>query len=431
MQAEVTRKELTKVTIAAGIGGIVEYYDFFIASFAAASVWPQIFFPNLSSSVGVAFSILAFGLVYFTRPVGAYVFGHMGDKVGRKRTLIFTLFAMGVGLLGIALTPSYTAIGWSAIALLIIFRLLFGMGLGGEYGGAVSWITEFASKSKRRSFWNLWATPVPIGLLFASLTFSYLSSSMGANFATYGWRIPFGIGAVLVVVGLLIRYKVSESPVFKSIVERKAIETAPASTVLRRFLKTIILLTLAWTFMTTLTSAVVVPFSISYLATIGVSSSTANYYVTCAVTLGIFLMLIGFAVSERLGRRKTMILGAMWGLLASIAFFPLLNTLNPGLIILADTLLFGCTVFTIGAQNSLFAESFPTKFRYSGSGLSFQFGTLISGIIIVGIIPEIILRTGGIESSWPYVSLVGGLVAATSMIALIFVRETKNVAISD
>src|SRR5208283_2956416 len=209
----------------------------------------------------------------------------------------------------------------------------------------------------------------------------------------------------------------------------KAIDKAPASTVLRLYLKTIILLALAWTFMTTLTSAVVVPFSVSYLGTIGVPPQAANLDVTYAVAFGIFIMLLGFVVSERIGRKKTMILGAIWGLLASIAFFPLLNTLNPVMIVLADTLLFGCTVFTIGAQNTLFAESFPTKFRYSGTGLSFQFGTLISGLVIVGVIPAIILRTGGVGNSWPYVSLVGALVATTSLVALFLVRETKNVVV--
>ena len=222
MQIEVSRRELTKVTIAAGIGGVVEYYDFFIASFAAASIWPLIFFSDLGPGAAVAFSILTFGLVYITRPIGAYVFGHVGDRVGRKRTLIYTLFAMGLGLLGIALTPDYSSIGWSAIALLVFFRLLFGIGLGGEYGGAVSWITEFASRSRWRAFWNMWATPVPIGLLFASLEPSRIwASSMGGDFISYGWRILFAIGGVLVIVGLLIRYTVSESPAFREIVERK------------------------------------------------------------------------------------------------------------------------------------------------------------------------------------------------------------------
>ena len=232
---------------------------------------------------------------------------------------------------------------------------------------------------------------------------------MNGNFITFGWRIPFGIGAVLVVVGLLIRYKVSESPAFEKILEKKMVERAPASTVLRLYLKKIVVLTLAWTFMTTLTSAVMVPFSISYLGTIGISSQIANQYVTYAVILGVFIMLLGFLVSEKLGRKKTMTISALWGIVASVAFFPLLNTLNPVMIVLADALLFGCTVFCIGAQNTLFAESFPTRFRYSGSGLSFQLGTLISGVIIVGIIPTVILRTGGVINSWPYISLIGAV----------------------
>ncbi len=430
-QSQIPRRELTKVTIAAGLGGIVEYYDFFIASFAAASVWPRVFFPSLGAGAAVAFSIVTFGLVYFTRPVGAYVFGHIGDRLGRRNTLIYTLLVMGVGLFGIAIIPGYASIGWTSVAFLVLFRLLFGLGLGGEFGGAVAWITEFASKSRWRSFWNLWATPVPLGLLLASLSFAYLAASLKGDFITYGWRIPFAIGGILVVIGILVRFKVSESPIFKTLLEKKAVERAPASAVLKLYWKRILLLAIAWTFMTTLVSAVEVPFSVSYLGSLGISTAFANLSVTYSVVFGIFTFLVGFAVSERLGRRRTMMIGAIWALIASIAFFPLLNTRNLALIVLADMILFGPTVFTIGAQNTLFAESFPTRFRYSGSGLSYQFGTFISGVVVVGIIPSIILGSGGVSNSWPYVALVAALVVIASLVAISLSRETKGIDLTN
>jgi len=426
-----TEREVLKAATAAGFGGLIEYFDFFIASFAAATVWPQVYFSGASAAIAASLSFVTFGVVYFTRPVGAYIFGHVGDRLGRRNTLVYTLLTMGIGLFGIGVTPPYATMGDASIVLLIIFRLLFGLGLGGEFGGAVALVTEFASKSKWRSFWNLWATPIPIGLLLASLSFSALAAWLKADFITYGWRIPFIVGAGLVIVGLLLRYKVQESPLFKGLAEKKATERAPASQVLKIYWKRIMLLALAWTFMSTMVSSVQVPYSVNYLVGQSISREFATLAITYANIFGIFAMLLGFYLGDKLGRQRAMIFSVLWALVAAIVFFPLINTLNPALIVLGELLLFGPTVCNVGPVNALFAESFPTKYRYSGSGLAYQMGTLISGIVAAIIIPIVVIGTGGVKNSSPYVAIVAVAVVLISLIATLFVKETKDVQLTD
>ncbi len=424
------KNALAKVTLAAGFGGFVEYFDFFIASFAAASVWPAVFFSGIhNASLASALSFASFGVVFLARPIGAFIFGQVADKTGRRNTLILTMLAMGIGLLGIGLAPPYASIGVTSILLLFIFRLLFGIGIGGEFGGAVSWITESSESSKWRPFWNLWATPVPLGLLAASLSFAALASFYKASFVTVGWRIPFIFGAALVVIGVLIRYKVAESPFMQDLIEKKAVEKSPAAQTLKLYWRKVILLAVAIGFMITLVSAIEVPFSVKYLATKGLPPVFLTYATSISFAFGIFTLMLGFVLGSRLGRRNMLLVGASWALISVIIFFPLVNTMNHGLVILADMMLFGPTVFTIASQNTLFAESFPTKYRASGSGLAYTFGGLIAGLITVFVLPTIIVLSGGLLNSWPYVETVGIIVVLASIVALIFVRETRHAKI--
>ena len=429
--SEIKQKELVKVTLASGMGGFIEYYAFFIASFASASIWPKLFFSQVPDVLATALSIASFGVVFLVRPIGAAIFGRVADRTGRRNTLLLTMLLMGVGLLGIALLPSSSSIGVLAIILLFLFRLLFGIGIGGEFGGAVSWISEFSSNTKWRPFWDMWATPVPFGLLFASLSFAALASVYKANFATFGWRIPFFVGTVLVIVGVILRLAVQESPIIKEIIEKKKVDRRPAYDALKLYGRTIALLTFSVAFMITLVSAIEVPYSVSYLEAKGLSSSFIDSATTLSFVFGIITLLAGFTVGSRFGRRTIMIFGAFWALISVVIFFPLINTLDHYLIILADMMLFGPTVFTIASQNALFAESFPTKVRASGSGLSYTFGGVIAGLITSLFIPYVIVAGGGIIKSYIYVESIGVIVVLMSIVSLLFVKETKNKASLD
>jgi MFS family permease len=422
------RRELRNLALAIGLGGIIEYYDAFIASFAAASVWPMVFFPNVSPSLSLAYSIASFGAFYLTRPVGALIFGHYGDKVGRRTTMIWMLLAMCIGLVGVGLTPGYASIGVIAIAMLVLFRLLFGLGLGGEFGGGAAWITEYASQSKKRSFWNVWVTPAPIALALAALSFALISSVTGPSFLTYGWRIPFLLGGVLAVLGLVTRYRLQESPMFKELRASRTVERAPVTQALREKWRAILLLSLAWMF-GGLPSILQVPFSLSYLEALGVSSQFAPVTIVVAAVIGIPLLIGGSLLGDRLGRKRTILISSILSIVSVSVFFSLLNTLNPGLIVLAQVFTFGSVMLGVSVVPAWFAEHFPTRFRQSGAGLSYQLGAFVAGIITVAVLPALIVAGGGTTAASFNVAALSVAVCLVSFFAILISSETKGMTV--
>lgn len=422
------RTEISKVTLAATIGTMIEYYDYFIGSFAAGLVWPAVFFPSSNPVAAAALSISAFGSVFLTKPIGAYVFGHYGDKKGRKATLILTLIAMGVGMLGIALTPGYAAIGVLAPVLIVVFRVVFGFGTGGEFGGAATWVSEFAAKSKWRSFWTSWAqTPVPIGLVLASFTFSLLSASLARPaFMDWGWRVPFVIGALIAVVGLVIRYRLEDAPVFKQLKDSGGLEKTPANQVLKKHWGRILLLALSWTYMSALVSGLIAPYSIQYLAANHVSPTFASLSVTYGAIAAIFTIIAGAILGDVIGRKPVIIVGALLSLVLIYPYFTLLHTLNPLNIILAQVMLLGAILFGTGVVSALFTEQFQTSLRYSGSGLSYQLGALFTGILVTFVIPSIIVASHGPVKAVTSMTELGIGVAIVSLIAILLIKEKKT-----
>ena len=423
-----TRSEISKVTLAATIGTMIEYYDYFIGSFAAGLVWPAVFFPSSNPVAASALSISAFGSVFLTKPIGAYVFGHLGDKTGRKQTLILTLIAMGIGMLGIALTPSFATIGVLAPISIVAFRVIFGFGTGGEFGGAATWVSEFAAKSKWRSFWTSWAqTPVPIGLVLASFTFSFLSASLARPvFMDWGWRVPFVLGAVIAVVGLVIRYRLEDAPVFKQLKSSGGLEKTPANQVLKKHWGRILLLALSWTYMSALVSGLIAPYSIQYLTANHVSQTFASLSVTYGAIVAIFTIMAGAILGDVIGRKPVIAIGALLSMILVYPYFMLLHTLNHLEIILAQILLLGAILFGTGVVSALFTEQFQTSLRYSGSGLAYQIGALFTGILVTFVIPAIIVGAHGpVNAVTPMMELGVG-VAAVSLIAISVVKEGKK-----
>ena len=426
------KKEIPKVTFAAAIGTTIDYYDYFIALLVASIAWPTVFYPSVSLDVGLALSISSAAVTLIFRPIGAFIFGHLGDRFGRKKMLMWTLSTMGISTLGIALIPSYAAIGILAPIMVILFRILFGIGAGGEYGGAIAWTSEFVSKSKNRAFWTSWVQiSTAIGLVISSavvfLLFISAPSSGKAAFINNGWRIPFFFGAVLILIGVTIRYFLNESPLFKKLGSKK-VDRTPALTILKSNWRLILTLALAPEFAASVISLEAVPFSETYLSHIVLNGGIA--FATVSVILGglfaILTAIAGALISDKFGRKKTLYLSAILTMIFAYPYFMLLNTGNYALIILAQLLLIGSIFIAAGVIPILLAEQFITKYRYSGVGLSNQFGGVLAGVLTTFVLPAIIISSGTLTAAWPKIAMVSIGVCLLSIIFISFIQETKG-----
>ncbi|BBD72140.1 hypothetical protein HS1genome_0529 [Sulfodiicoccus acidiphilus] len=243
-EREYPNSVVAKISVAALFGTLIDYYDFFISGTAASAVWPKVFFPVSSAAIGLLLSLSVYGIGFFSRPIGSFIFGQVGDKKGRKDTLVWTLVASGLCTLGMGLVPSYYSIGLAAPAILTTLRFGQGLGLGGEWGGATAWVTEVAAR-KRRGFWTGFvSTSVFMGLILGNVTFLVLERAFpSSSFLSIGWRIAFIVGAIVVLIGAAIRYSLMDSPLFRKILEGGMIERSPATTLLKREWKKVLLLT--------------------------------------------------------------------------------------------------------------------------------------------------------------------------------------------
>jgi len=427
-QTQVSVREIAKVTFASSLGTALENFDFFIAGLAAGLVWPTVFFSGLSTGAALALSLVAFALTSIVRPVGAFLFGHFGDRMGRRTTLVWTLMCMGIGTFLIAILPGNAVIGvWAAI-LLSIFRIIQGLGMGGELGSAVSIVSEFAAKSKYRSVWNsIVMSTTPIGLMMGGVAFSGVAAAMSkTDFVIWGWRLIFVAGAVTAVVGLALRYKISESPLFLKVRERKELVKAPAVEVLKRQWFVILLMAVigaqghAWG------SIVQRPLSLSYLEAVGVGASFASYAIALSAGLGIFVCILGGYLGDVIGRRWTMRIGiAIPAILAYPAFF-MMGTRNLALIMLAQVMFYSPTYICYGNYASCFSEQFETKYRNSGAGLSYQLGTFINAMVTVAIIAPVLNAFPGPLQSYPYILGIAEVVAVIAFISTFLIKETKG-----
>lgn len=410
----------------------MEWYDFFISGIAAAAIWPSVFFPTENYAVGVALSIATYGIVFFVRPVGAFLFGHFGDRMGRKPVLVWTLLTMGVGTLGIAAAPPFVALGTVAPFLLVIFRLVQGLGLGGEFGGAATWLSEMASASKHRSFWSGWVqAAIPIGVALATLVYYALGSLISHSaLLSWGWRIPFVIGAVVLVIGVLIRYRLEESPLFAEFLSQKVADKAPSAQVLKAGWKRILLLGAISTPSAVVGNFVVLPFSVSLMVVLGLNPSLASLLVGVSALVGTAWVVLGAALGDVIGRRKVVLIGTLVILFAVYPSFLLILTGNV-LFVFLGLVLNGGEFLLPSVLAALLPEQFPTKERYSGAGLSFQMGGFFTGIATSGLLPAVIVIMGGPLKAWPYVAVVTMAVCLIAILCLAFVKETINTRLQD
>ncbi|MBV8914212.1 MAG: MHS family MFS transporter [Acetobacteraceae bacterium] len=374
------RRMLTRAAFAATIGTTIEWYDFFLYGTATGLVFGRLFFPEQEPLVATlnAFGIYAVG--FAARPVGAAIFGHYGDRIGRKSTLIATLMLMGIATVLVGLVPSYETIGiWGAV-ILTALRFVQGVGVGGEWGGSVLMSMEWARSSSGRGLAASWPQMgVPAGLFTANLAVLAFSSWSGPAFLTWGWRIPFLLSIVLIGLGLWIRLGIEESPTFRRLAAENRIERTPALTVIRQQPKEIILSALA-RMGEQAPFYIFTAFVFSYgVGTLKMSRDLLLIAVMAASVLSLLTVPLAGHLSDRFGRRRIYMLGAVMTGLYGFLYVALLNTTAPLLAFIAIVLSLIPHDIMYGPQAALIAECFPGRLRYSGASIGYQLASVIAG----------------------------------------------------
>jgi MFS family permease len=372
--------QLRKAVIASTIGTAIEWYDFFLYGTAAGLVFGKLFFPNHDALTG---TLLAFGTYFIGfvgRPIGAAIFGHYGDRIGRKATLIATLLCMGLATFAIAFVPTYDSIGiWGAV-ILTALRALQGIGVGGEWGGSVLMSMEWARKRGQRGLVASWPQfGVPCGLLLSTAAVALFSAWTGDQFPVWGWRIPFALSIVLVGVGLWIRLGILETPVFQKLLDQNKIEKTPILEVIKKQPKEIILSA----FLRMSEQApfyIFTAFIFAYaVGTLKMDRGFILSAVMVAACVSFFTIPISGHLSDKIGRKNMYLIGAVTMGIFGFIYFAMVDTATPTLVFIAIVLSLIPHDMQYGPQSALIAESFTPRLRYSGASLGYQLASLIAG----------------------------------------------------
>lgn len=421
-------KQLRRAVVAATIGTTIEWYDFFLYSVVTGLVFAKLYFPNAEPLIGTlqAFGIYFVGFV--ARPIGAAIFGHYGDRIGRKATLIATLLLMGVATFAVAFVPTYAEIGiWGAV-ILTVLRFVQGVGVGGEWGGSVLLAMEWAKTDKNRGLIASWPQfGVPAGLFLANVVVLFFSWYSGDAFLTWGWRVPFMLSILLVGVGLYIRIGILETPTFARLVAEKKIEKAPIREVIRRQPKEIILTALTRQGQQT-AFYIFTAFIFTYATT---ALSTSRDFVIIAVTaasaIAFFTVPYSGYLSDRFGRRRVYILGAVLTGIFGFIYFGTLDTGVPALIFLIIALSLVTHDLMYGPQAALIAEVFTGRLRYSGSSLGYQLASVLAG----GPAPLVATALYAHYRSGYAIAIYIALCCVVSVIATLLLKDYTNKDISE
>jgi MFS family permease len=374
------RRQLRRAVLASTIGTTIEWYDFFLYSTVTGLVFAPLYFPNADPLVGTlnAFGIYAVGFV--ARPIGAAIFGHYGDRLGRKSALIATLLLMGIATFLVALVPPYSRIGvWGAI-LLTLLRFVQGIGVGGEWGGSVLLAMEWARTNQHRGYVAAWPQfGVPAGLFLANLAVLAFSAMAGPQFLVWGWRIPFLLSGILVGIGMYIRVGIRETPVFARLAAERRIERAPVVEAIRRQPREIVLTALC-------RMGEQAPFYISSAFVFAYGTGTLHMPRNLLLTAVLTATVISFVMtplsghlSDRFGRKRVYMIGAAGTGVYGFVYFGLLDTRVPALVFLAIALSLVAHDLMYGPQAALIAEAFAGRVRYSGASLGYQLSSVFAG----------------------------------------------------
>jgi metabolite-proton symporter len=407
-------RQLARAVIASTIGTTIEWYDFFLYSAVTGLVFARLYFPNSEPLVGTlqAFGIYAVG--FLARPIGAFIFGHYGDRIGRKSTLIATLLLMGLSTFAVALVPTYESIGiWGAV-LLTALRFIQGVGVGGEWGGSVLLAMEWAKTSAHRGFIASWPQfGVPAGLFLANLAVLGFSALSGDAFLEWGWRVPFLLNIVLMFIGLYIRLRIFETPAFDRLVQQGNISRAPTIEVLRRYPHEV-LLTAASRFAQQTAFYIFTAFIFTYgTQTLSVSRDFLLGAVMTAAAVSFFTIPFFGWLSDRIGRKRMCAIGAAALGAFGFVYFALLDTGVPTWIFFAIVISLIPHDMAYGPQAAMIAECFPARLRYSGASLGYHLASIVAGgpapLIAVALLAH--YGSGYAVAGYIFVSAIASLAA--------------------
>jgi metabolite-proton symporter len=420
MQTKVEKK----VLVASLVGSSIEWFDYFLYGTVAALVFNTAFFHSDDPTVGLMLAYASFALSFFIRPLGGVIFSHIGDKIGRKKTLVLTLSLMGGATVLMGFLPTYDQIGVIAPILLILLRLIQGIGLGGEWGGALLLAVEYAPKEKRGLFGSIPQMGVTVGLLLGTLALSLMTLLPEAAFMSWGWRVPFILSAFLVIFGLWIRKGIEETPSFKKVQEKGEVAKIPFIETMRTHWKEV-LIAVGAKVVETAPFYIFGTFIVSYATSqLGFSRTATLNAVTIATIVTTILIPIMGRLSDKVGRKKLYVGGTILMMLYAFPYFWLLHQGSVALLIVATVLGLGIIWAPITAVlGTMFSEIFKSNVRYTGITLGYQIGAAVAG----GTAPLVATALlAAFNNSYVPVALYIILTASISLIAVATVRDRKN-----
>jgi len=374
------QSQVRKAAFASVVGTSIEWYDFFLYGTAAALIFPGLFFPESSDYAGKLESFATLAVGFAARPVGAAIFGHWGDRIGRKATLIITLLLMGISTALIGVLPGAATIGLAAPTLLVFLRLVQGIAVGGEWSGSVLLAMEWGDQKKRGLMGSYAQIGVPVGLILGTGGLSLLSAVMSPDaFHSWGWRVPFLFSLVMVAIGLWVRLRIIETPMFADVVKRKSVAKLPVAEVLKRHPKEILLAAGA-RFAEQMPFYVFTTFVLTYVVEeAGKSETFALNAVMCAAAVELFMLPFFSRMSDNIGRKRVYNAGIIGVAIYGFIYFGLLNTGSAALVFIAILLSLVPHDAMYGPQAAMIAESFPTSLRYAGAGIGYQLASVFAG----------------------------------------------------
>jgi len=425
-EADVDTRTLVILASSATAGVLVETYDFLIYGFAAASAFPSIFFPKLPLTEALVLAYLAFGAGFPARLAGAFLFGHFGDRAGRKIAFVANILIVGITTCLTGLLPGYARLGVAAPIILVLLRIVQGIGLGGEFGGASALLAEFGAKRRSRAFWTSLATlGMPLGSMAASGAMLVLSKT----FATTGWRVAMLLSGVIVIPALVARYKLADSPLFEPLKKRELLARAPSVAVFQKHSGAIIVLAVVLAF-GQMDAYVSGTYGISFMNFAGIPLATTATIILFSRIFDVLGLMLCGPLADLLNR-KTVAFGAI--AITTVFSYPFALAILGRRVPLVMILQFMMTFFGVGLLHGLApilaSESFPTKFRYSGAGISYSLSAVLGGMIAPPILAGLV--GNDVLHKWFYMPVVYGVYCAVAMLALLLMRETRNVSIEE